>query len=45
MSHGEDEEEEEAQLSVAHLPHAAVIKDRLAPVREAVQQDVVIAGY
>lgn len=42
MSHGEDEEEEEGQLCITHLPHSSIVKDRLAPVREPVHQDVVI---
>lgn len=45
VSHGEDEEEEEGQLPVAHLPHSAVVEDRLPPVGEAVEQDVVIPAH
>jgi len=43
VSHGENEEEEEAQLSVAHLPHPLVVEDRLSPIREPIYQDVVIS--
>lgn len=42
MSHGEYEEEEESQLSVAHPPHSSVVKDWLSPIRKSVDQDVVI---
>lgn len=42
MAHSEDEEEEEAQLSVAHLPDTAVVEHGLSPVRKPVNQDVII---
>lgn len=42
MAHSEDEEEEEAQLAVAHLPDTAVVEHGLSPVRKPVNQDVVV---
>ena len=42
VTHSEDEEEEEAQLCVAHLPHSSVVEDRLPPIRKPVDQDVVV---
>lgn len=42
VAHGEDEEQEEGQLCVTHLPHSSIVKDRLPPVRKPVDQDVVV---
>lgn len=42
VSHSEDEEEEEAQLRVAHLPHTAVQGEGVFPVRQPVHQDVIV---
>lgn len=42
VSYGENEEEEEAQLSITHLPHSSVIENRLPPIRESIHQDVII---
>lgn len=42
VSHSEDEEEEEAQLSVTHLPHSSVVEDRLPPIRKSIHKDVIV---
>lgn len=42
VSHSQNEEEEEAQLCVAHLPHPSIVKDWLPPIRKSVDQDVIV---
>lgn len=42
MAHSEDEEEEEAQLSVAHLPDTTVVEHRLSPIGKPINQNVII---
>lgn len=42
VADSDDDEEQEGQLAVAHLPHAAVVEDRLPPIRKSVDQDVIV---
>lgn len=44
VTHCQNEEEEEAQLSITHLPNASIVEDRLPPVRQPINQDVIIAA-
>lgn len=43
VTHGQNEEEEEAQLSITHLPNTSIVEDRLSPIWQPINQDVVIS--
>ncbi len=45
VSYCKDEEEEEGQLSITHLPYSSVVEDRLPPIRKPVHQDVVVPAH
>lgn len=42
VSDSQNEEEEEAQLCVAHLPHPSVVKDWLPPIGKTIDQNVIV---
>lgn len=42
VTHSQNEKEEEAQLSITHLPNTSIVEDRLSPIWQPINQDVVI---
>lgn len=43
VTYSQNEEEEEAQLSITHLPNTSIIEDRLSPIWQPINQDVIIS--